>query len=100
MTATKPAAARSLFFDRITGMLRLTVGKSVEAYSVHVLPAGEGVTQVALHKFAADEDTRYVVTLAGDVAVCNCPAGRYGKVCKHTGSVKALVSRGMLAATE
>lgn len=96
MTATKPAAARHLFFDAVTGMLRLTVGKSVEAYSLFVLP-GVGATQVALHKFAAADETRHIVTVAGESGVCTCPAGRYGKPCKHVASVKVLVARGLLA---
>ena len=97
MTATKPAAARSLFFDRVTGMLRLAVGKSVEAYSVHVLP-GEGATQVALHKFAAADETRYLVTLAGESGRCSCPGHHYRGTCKHLAGVRTLIARGMLAA--
>ena len=95
-TATKPAAARSLFFDAVTGMLRLTVGKSVEAYSLHVLPAGGGVTQVALHKFAADEPTRYLVTLAGECGRCSCPGHHYRGTCKHKDSVMRLIETGRL----
>ena len=96
-TTAAPRAARELTYDRLTGMLRLTVGKSVEAYSLHVLP-GEGATQVALHKFAAADETRYVVTVGGETGVCTCPAGFHGKPCKHVASVKVLVSRGLLTA--
>ena len=95
MTTTAPRAARELTFDRVTGMLRLAVGKSVEAYSLFVLP-GEGATQVALHKFNAADETRYVVTVGGETGVCTCPAGRYGKSCKHVAGVKVLIARGLL----
>ena len=96
---TTAAPARSLTYDALTGMLRLAVGKSVEAYSLHVLP-GEGATQVALHKFAAESETRYIVTVGGDVAVCNCPAGRWNKPCKHKSAVVVLLARGLLNAAE
>ena len=99
MTTTAAKPARELTYDRMTGMLRLTVGRSVEAYSLHVLP-GEGATQVALHKFAAADETRYVVTVGGDVAVCNCPAGRWNKPCKHKSAVVVLLARGLLTAAE
>ena len=96
-TVAKPAAVRTLDYDRMTGMLRLTVGKSVEAYSVHMLPVA-GVTQVALHKFAAESETRYIVTINGEFGRCTCPAGRHDKPCKHVASVKVLISRGLLTA--
>ena len=98
-TTAAPRAARELTYDRLTGMLRLTVGKSVEAYSLHVLP-GEGATQVALHKFAAADETRYIVTIAGEFGRCTCPAGSYGKSCKHEASVRMLLARGLLTAAE
>ena len=102
MTTTAPRAAkvRSLRYDAVTGMLRLTVGQSVEAYSVHPLPTAAGVTQVALHKFAAADEVRYVVTLAGEVGRCSCPGHHYRGTCKHVAGIAALVSRGLLTAAE
>ena len=98
-TTAAPRVARELTYDRMTGMLRLTVGKSVEAYSLHVLP-GEGATQVALHKFAAADETRYIVTTSGGVGRCTCPAGFYGKPCKHLAATNVLLARGLLTAAE
>ena len=101
MTATvaKPAKVRTLDYDSLSGMLRLTVGKSVEAYSVFVLPVA-GVTQVALHKFAATDETRYIVTINGEFGRCTCPAGRHDKLCKHVSATRVLISRGLLTAAE
>ena len=96
-TTAAPRVARELTYDRMTGMLRLTVGKSVEAYSVFVLPVA-GVTQVALHKFAATDETRYIVTINGEFGRCTCPAGRHDKLCKHEASVRMLLARGLLTA--
>ena len=95
-TARKPAAkpARTMMFDQLSGMLRIAVGKQVDAYCVHEMPA-DGCRQVVLNKFGG-EPTRYIVTVAGDAAICNCPAGGYGKPCKHVGAVVKMITRGLL----
>jgi hypothetical protein len=81
----------------LSGVLRITIGKTNSYYVLRPLPGGFEVERVG---FDADGTTYRVIILGGNVATpgCSCPGHTRWGHCKHFAELSKMVADGRLAA--